>query len=344
MYYLKKNIKIIIALPIIALTFIIFNFLINLIIAKNCVSLNILNSIKDLGISHIYDCVNIQNTKNNIKTILKEKPFFYNFAKKIWENNKNKSREDKHLLKILDNKNNNNIFEPHPELIKGITGNNNKNLNYKYQENIEVSEYDSWLRSHGGNLNLKYSDNKFINKNNIKNLRLVWQYQSIKPDEIKNKYKQNIELNPIYINKKIIFVTADWKIVALNALNGEKIWQIQTLFQPSRRGIVAEYDEKIQKEIIFFPIDNKIYKIDANNGKIIKSFGKNGFVKSTTIIAPIIYKDYLISITYDSKSLVTFDKYTGNFLWQVPLHPERNFSGGLHGQGQLLTLKKVQFT
>ncbi len=97
-------------MPIIALTFIIFNFLINLIIAKNCVSLNILNSIKDLGISHIYDCVNIQNTKNNIKTILKEKPFFYNFAKKIWENNKNKSREDKHLLKINDNKNNNNIF------------------------------------------------------------------------------------------------------------------------------------------------------------------------------------------------------------------------------------------
>ena len=67
MYYLKKNIKIIIALPIIAVTFIAFNFLINLIITKNCISINILNSIKDLGISHIYECINIQNTKNNIR-------------------------------------------------------------------------------------------------------------------------------------------------------------------------------------------------------------------------------------------------------------------------------------
>jgi hypothetical protein len=92
MYYLKKNIKIIISLPIIALTFLTFNFLINLIIAKNCISSNILNSIKVLGISHIYDCANIQNTKNNIKIILKEKPVLYNFAKKIWTNNKNKSR------------------------------------------------------------------------------------------------------------------------------------------------------------------------------------------------------------------------------------------------------------
>jgi len=338
MYYLKKNIKIIIALPIIAVTFIAFNFLINLIITKNCISINILNSIKDLGISHIYECINIQNTKNNIKKILNDKPVFYNFSKKIWEQNKRTNGgENKNLLKIH---NNNNNEELHAELIKGITNYDNKNLNYKYQENIEVLEHDSWLRSHGGNLNLKYSDGKFINKDNIKNLKLIWKYQSIKSSDIKNKHRQNIELNPIYINKKIIFVTADWKIVALNALNGEKIWQIQTLFQPSRRGIVAEYDEKIQKEIIFFPIGNKIYKIDATNGKIIKNFGKTGFVQSTTVIAPIIYKDYLISLTFDSKSLVIFDKYTGNFLWSVPLHPERNFSGGVPWAGAAFDIKK----
>jgi quinoprotein glucose dehydrogenase len=156
----------------------------------------------------------MQSTKNNIKIILKEKPLFYNFAKKVWEKNKDKRGEDKHLLKILDNKNNDDAFETQPEFIKGIMSYDDKNLSYKYQENIEMPEYNSWLRSHGGNLNLKYNDNKFINKKNLKDLKLVWQYQSIKLSEIKNKYKQNIELNPIYINKKIIFVTADWKIVA----------------------------------------------------------------------------------------------------------------------------------
>jgi len=340
MYYLKKNIKIIIVIPIIVLIFIISNFLINLTIDRQCRSTNIFNSIIDLGISQISDCTNMQSTKNNIKIILKEKPLFYNFAKKVWEKNKNKRGEDKHLLKILDNKNNDDAFETQPEFIKGITGYHDKNLSYKYQENIGMPEYNSWLRSHGGNLNLKYNDSKFINKKNLKDLKLVWQYQSIKRSEIKNKYKQNIELNPIYINKKIIFVTADWKIVALDALNGKKIWEIQALFQPSRRGIVAEYDERIQKEIIFFPIGGKIYKIDATNGKVIKNFGKNGFINSATVIAPIIYKDYLISLTFGSKNLETFDKYTGNFLWSVPLHPERNFLSGTPWAGAAFDNKK----
>ena len=338
--YLKKYIKIVIAIFIFIFVLIITNFLINLTINKQCKSSNILSSIIDLGISHIYDCSSIDGIKNNIKIALKENPLFYNFAKKIWDKNKYASGgENKQLLKISNNSSNN-IFEKNPESIKGIISYDAKNLNYQYQEDIGALEYNSWLRSHGGNLNLKYSDSKFINKDNIKNLKLIWKYQSIKSSDIKKKHKQNIELNPIYINKKIIFVTADWKIVALNAINGEKIWQIQTLFQPSRRGIVAEYDEKIQKEIIFFPIGSNIYKIDANNGKVIKSFGKNGSVKSTTIIAPIIYKDYLISLTYDSKSLVVFDKYTGNFLWSVALHPGRNFSGGAPWAGAAFDAKK----
>jgi quinoprotein glucose dehydrogenase len=340
MRYLKKNIKIIIAIFIFVFAFIISNFLINLTINKQCKSSNILSSIIDLGISHIYDCSSIEGIKSNIKIALKENPLFYNFAKKIWDKNKYATGgENKQLLKISNNSSSN-IFETNPELIKGIISYDDKNLNYQYQEDFGASEYNSWLRSHGGNLNLKYSDNKFINKDNIKNLKLIWKYQSIKSSDIKNKHKQNIELNPIYINKKIIFVTADWKIVALNALNGEKIWEIQTLFQPSRRGIVAEYDEKIQKEIVFFPIGGSIYKIDANNGKVIKSFGKNGSVKSTTIIAPIIYKDYILSLTYDSKSLVAFDKYTGNFLWSVALHPQRNFSGGAPWAGAAFDIKK----
>ena len=104
MRYLKKNIKIIIAIFIFVFVLIITNFLISLTINKQCKSSNILSSIIDLGISHIYDCSSIEGIKSNIKIALKENPLFYNFAKKIWDKNKYSSGgENKQLLKISNN-------------------------------------------------------------------------------------------------------------------------------------------------------------------------------------------------------------------------------------------------
>ena len=155
---IKKNIKIIIVVVIFVFAFIISIFLINLTINKQCKSSNILSSIMDLGISHIYDCSSIEGIKSNIKIALKKNPLFYNFAKKIWDKNKFATGgENKQLLKISNNSSNN-IFETNPELIKGIISYDDKNLNYQYQEDFVALEYNSWLRSHGGNLNLKYSD------------------------------------------------------------------------------------------------------------------------------------------------------------------------------------------
>ena len=71
--YLKKNIKIIIAIFIFVFVLIITNFLINLTINKQCKSSNILSSIINLGISHIYDCSSIEGIKSNIKIALKTK-------------------------------------------------------------------------------------------------------------------------------------------------------------------------------------------------------------------------------------------------------------------------------
>ena len=45
---------------------------------------------------------------------------------------------------------------------------------------------------------------KLINKKNIKKLDLIWKRTSIKKGNFKSDYKQNIEINPIVINKKLI--------------------------------------------------------------------------------------------------------------------------------------------
>ena len=96
--------------------------------------------------------------------------------------------------------------------IKGIINQDNMNLSVT-EANTEESilEYNNWHRSHGGNWNTKYDSKNYINHENISKLKMVWKYSSI--DNLdnqsykiqKNKWKQNIELNPIFINNKLIF-------------------------------------------------------------------------------------------------------------------------------------------
>ena len=136
-------------------------------------------------------------------------------------------------------------FDNKIPFIQGIINQENTNLSLTRIDTEEsILEYSNWHRSHGGNWNTKYDSNNYINHNNVSKLDLIWKYSSINNsnfDKIgdlenkdrkiqKNKWKQNIELNPIFINNKLIFVTADWKIVAIDLNSKKPLWQIQSAF------------------------------------------------------------------------------------------------------------------
>ena len=300
------------------LIFIIFSLLIfNLYFFLNnsCKNFEIFKVISNYGPSYIQNCFNLQGAKTNIKKI----GFLYTVALKIKtkfflsENNASK-------VTIYQNIEFEDSFKSIKTFIKGI-----HNKNYQNKNNISSDnkyEYENWLRSHGGNWNTKYDSGNFINLNNINKLKLVWKYSSIEENSIKKKWKQNIELNPIYINNKIIFVTADWKIVALNAKNGNLLWEHQSIYMPSRRGIVAENNIKKNKENLFIPIGNKVYKFNAKNGKIIKKFGNNGAVKVFTLVAPLIYKNTIVVV--GKKEVFKFNKETGNLINKVNIHLKKS--------------------
>ena len=71
-----------------------------------------------------------------------------------------------------------------------------------------------------------------------------------KTNKIKNHWKQNIEINPVFIDNKIIFVSADLKIIAVNVKSGETIWEIQCIEEPARRGMVLSEEGKINIYIL----------------------------------------------------------------------------------------------
>ena len=82
---------------------------------------------------------------------------------------------------------------------------------------------------------------------------------------LKNKWKQNIQVNPIFLNGKLVFISADWKVVCVDIESKKVLWELQTIFPPSRRGIVAY--TKNETDYLILPIGGKTYKIDLETGK-----------------------------------------------------------------------------
>ena len=178
--------------------------------------------------------INLKYAVESCKTVYKK--YIYEGVKKIIYDSPielalRKNREIKYGLKYPTLKNEyfnqklNNEELVIPQDIKGLKDNNlEEYLVRSTKDNIDESK--TWLRSNGGYKNLKFNNSKTnINLDNIKNLKLKWKYQTFDYKKNPNKWVLNSEVNPVYIDNKIIFISADFQIVALNALNGNLIWK-----------------------------------------------------------------------------------------------------------------------
>lgn len=318
--------------------FIFLSFFINLNISQNCKTSKIFRSIKDFGINHIDSCYSKSNLVPSLKQFLSKSPLLYEVARKFRRSyitnnfildNPPTTKE----LKYVDNQelSSQKMEEP---FIPGIIN----NINFPSKSNQNIYKFENWSRSHGDHSNTKYNPNKEINKKNITKLKLLWKYDSISEDDIEKKHIQNIQSNPILVDGKIISITADWKIIANDVINGKLLWELQSIQMPGRRGIISYEDKKNNKNYIFAPVGGKIYKIDTDNGKLDKSFGEDGFVKSFTLVAPLIYKDKLIIVSTTSISI--FDIYDGKKIIKKSLnHKDKNFLNGTIWGGVALDKK-----
>ena len=313
-------------------------FYINLATSNNCKTFKIFKSFADLGFSHLDSCYSNKNLLPKIKKILSKTPILYEVGRKYRRTFKTSnfildnppSQENLKYVETQENSNNS-LKKP---FIKGLI-----NTDFTPTNNSTKKEVNkNWGRSHGDQKNSKYHPGKNINKENIKNLELIWKYEAIKKNDLNDKYIQNIESNPIFVNNKIISITADWRLIANNALTGELEWQIQSLHTPGRRGIISFKDIKENESFIFAPLGNRIYKINTRDGKLEKKFGHKGSVKSFTLVAPLIYKNNLIIINPNSISI--FNILNGKKIGTYSLTDEkRNFLKGITWGGAALDKK-----
>lgn len=237
--------------------------------------------------------------------------------KDTWFSAFNKS--DLEYVSISINKDKN-LTKP---FIKGLTSPIVNQTEFINEVDNNDDEYNSWKRSHGGNKNTHYDSNDYINKDNIDNLNLVSVYDSLEGKNINKNWRQHIELNPIFLDNKLVLVTADWKIVCLNPLTGKVIWEKQSIHAPSRRGILGEHDKENDSFFLYLPIGSRLYKIDLKNGNKVKTFGNSGWIKIRSKTAPMIYGENLVVAT--TQSISAFNKFTGKKNYKYSTTPKKKF-------------------
>lgn len=175
----------------------------------------------------------------------------------------------------------------------------------------DAPQYVNWAVYLGDKHSSQYSPLTQINKENVKNLKVAWTYNSGDADHEKNRTQ--IQCNPLIIDGILYGSSPKLKFFALNAETGKEIWtfdpfddqEYKAFGMGVNRGLAFWTDG--QQKRLLVTAGPFIYAINAETGNLIPDFGANGkvdmhdgldrnvdnlFINSNT--PGIIYKDKLI--------------------------------------------------
>ena len=200
------------------------------------------------------------------------------------------------------------------------------------------NQYTEWRVAGGTNELTHYSSLTQIDTSNVKQLQVAWVYHSEKNDSTQFG---PMECNPIIIGNILYGVSPKLKLFAINAATGIQKWQ----FDPTdsiankswhRRSVnmnrgVAYWEDGNDKRIIY-TVGSVAYEVNADNGQLIPSFGKNGGInlnlglgreEHSVFVAPTspvtVYKNlfFLSGLVGDETPghIRAFDVKTGKQQW-----------------------------
>lgn len=210
----------------------------------------------------------------------------------------------------------------------------------------EDPEHSEWLRSHGGDSSNKYSVHDQITPENVDQLKLAWKFESFSQKDADEKWRTNVEVNPVFADGVIYAVTPDRKLVALAAETGKLIWAFNSGKQPSDRGLLYWQDkERGLGPYIFLAVGDSVFCIDAKTGKRVEAFGGDGWVETGVVrAAPVVFEDKLILATIRPVGLIAINISDGEVAWRKALHPEnKNFVGATPWSGNSLDRERGLF-
>ena len=135
------------------------------------------------------------------------------------------------------------------------------------------TDHMGWRDFGGAPDSAQYSALGEINRSNVANLETAWTYSTGDT----NKYS----FNPLVADGLMYVLARNNSIVALDAGTGKEVWVHPTGPQTkliTNRGINYWQSKDGSERRLLYAANNLLYAIDARTGKIIPSFGKDGFV------------------------------------------------------------------
>ncbi len=193
--------------------------------------------------------------------------------------------------------------------------------------------YLSWTTFSGSNDGIRYSSGDQINKANVSQLKVAWVYNTGD-----NTNKTTIPTTPIMLDGILYGVSPKLNLFALDAASGKEKWVFKPLDTTARgsvRGLSYWQNKNGTDKRIFYSTGPYLYAVNALDGKVIKSFGKGGFIDLRENLdvdfpnasvagnaAPAIYKNLLITSMRVSEGsdavpghIRAFDVITGERKW-----------------------------
>jgi quinoprotein glucose dehydrogenase len=135
------------------------------------------------------------------------------------------------------------------------------------------STFTSWTSYGGSNSDAQYSALKQVDRSNAGQLQLAWFYPSGN-----NGFRYGS--NPLVIDGVMFVYGKNNTVVALDATSGKEIWVYDT-HNPrliSHRGMTYWESKDRSDRRLFFSMNNQLHALDAQTGKEIPSFGKDGAI------------------------------------------------------------------
>lgn len=203
--------------------------------------------------------------------------------------------------------------------------------------NARGEKSGSWWEYDGGPNRDHYSPLTQINRSNVSRLRVAWTYDT----EEKRAGYYGLETTPLVIDGVLYGLTPSQKVFALNAATGRLLWKFDSGVDGSQPDRGLAYWANGRDKRILVSIMNFVYELNANTGKLILTFGKDGRIDlrenlgrdpasvSIALTSPgIVYKDLLIVGGEEPETLPcapgdirAYDVRTGKLRWSFHTIP-----------------------
>lgn len=182
---------------------------------------------------------------------------------------------------------------------------------------INSHGYTSWETSYGDYGSSRFSNSIQINKKNLENLELAWEFST-------DDHDGQIQATPVIIQDKLFAVTGMLEISCFNIKTGKVLWKYQSSIGPiAQRGMT--WKKLNGAGLLFFGAGSRLYALNSETGKLFEGFGNKGSIETQSKglkTAPLIHNNSIIFAGVDPPFLYSVDLLSGNYNWISGLHDD----------------------